>query len=304
MITPQLIIDSIPAEGIDVVELAGQLGVPTIEVDGLLKKLASEGQVKSLNGEVYYSSASEDLAQLKKEIITKTAEAQWAFFEIGIRLKLINDRELYKLDGYPTFVHFAEGEFGFKRGHAYRLINAAQAYEDIKPVASDTSVIKERHMRELCTKEPLEPEERQAIWEEVEAVCTDEENNLELNHRKIKEVVEGYLETRRGVRPGPELKEGDYCRVKLRAGNTSEVKPWNGKVVKICAIAGNTAYCRDPFGPELEEPLTLRELIPCAPKDTEHYRLSLTIEEIEALASLHIGSIHQTLLSLIGDKNG
>ena len=74
------------------------------------------------------------LAESKRLIeLEKVIEAgQQTFIEVGTALAEIRDARLYKAD-YKTFENYCVSKWGFKRAHAYRLIDAADVVKDLSP---------------------------------------------------------------------------------------------------------------------------------------------------------------------------
>src|SRR6266446_4507724 len=54
-----------------------------------------------------------------------------AFVTCGKALEAIRDGKLYRAE-YPTFEKYCEGKWGWKRAHAYRLIEAAEIVDSLK----------------------------------------------------------------------------------------------------------------------------------------------------------------------------
>ena len=75
------------------------------------------------------------------------------FREVGQALAKIRDGQWYK-QSHKTFEAFCIAEFGFKRSHAYRLIEAAKAVET-SPVGDTLKT--ERQARKYLDKQKQEP---------------------------------------------------------------------------------------------------------------------------------------------------
>lgn len=85
-----------------------------------------------------------------------------SFFEVGLALKKIRDSKLYR-EEYPTFEMYCKERWEFRRAHAYRLIDSAQAVENVshgrqKP----TSERQARPLTKLST-----PELQQEAWKKA-----------------------------------------------------------------------------------------------------------------------------------------
>ena len=74
--------------------------------------------VSALSEEV---SAEERLEQLETIIDVNLK----AFYEVGLALKEVRDRELYKLSGFVTFEDYCVQRWDIHRAHAYRLIDSS-----------------------------------------------------------------------------------------------------------------------------------------------------------------------------------
>ncbi len=87
-------------------------------MNGPLKKAPGAGEQKLTRAE------TADLTNHERTI----KSTQDAFVACGRALEAIRDGKLYRAE-YPTFEKYCEGKWGWKKSHAYRLIEAAQTVE-------------------------------------------------------------------------------------------------------------------------------------------------------------------------------
>src|SRR5512143_2557877 len=88
----------------------------------------------------------ERLAELEKVI----AKGRKTFVEVGLALAEIRDLRLYKRE-YSGFEEYCREKWGWKRAHAYRLIDAADVAK-VSPMGD--KITSERVARELGKAEP------------------------------------------------------------------------------------------------------------------------------------------------------
>lgn len=102
--------------------------------------------------------ASETLAQLEARI----ERGLQTFVEVGTALLEIRDRRLYREQGYDRFEDYCRERLGFKRAHAYRLMESAEVVNAMSPMGDIPET--ERQARELA---PLrhDPEAMRQAWE-------------------------------------------------------------------------------------------------------------------------------------------
>ena len=86
-----------------------------------------------------------------------------AFYEAGLAFREIQEKRLYKLEGFKTFGNYLKEKWGKTRSHAYNLITAAVISEDLFPIISEKVPLPtaQTHVRPL-TK--LKPGERREVW--------------------------------------------------------------------------------------------------------------------------------------------
>ena len=103
------------------------------------------------------STFQEDIA-LIKDATTKV------FLISGKILQNIQKDKKYKESGYATFEEAIEVELGMKKSQAYRLIDAAIAYENLSPIGEILLPTSESQIRPIA-KLPIQ--EQIAVWQEV-----------------------------------------------------------------------------------------------------------------------------------------
>lgn len=103
----------------------------------------------------------QELEQLE-EIINKNMKS---FYDVGLALAEIKNRELYKISKgceYKTFEAYCRGVWDFSRRNAYYLIDAAAVIENVNNCSQKPTT--ESQARPL-TK--LEPEKQREAWQKV-----------------------------------------------------------------------------------------------------------------------------------------
>ncbi len=150
-------------KGLTIVELANELGVPrstlaSWEVDtytpsvrdleklskyfgvgfdtlfgreSTLPTVVEKRQVKEFPTVGYYKTTA-SLEELEKSIEEDLEDVKFSFFQIGYKLKLINETELYKQLGHETIIDYAEARFGFGKSTTYNFINVYDMTCDFK----------------------------------------------------------------------------------------------------------------------------------------------------------------------------
>jgi hypothetical protein len=87
-----------------------------------------------------------------------------AFYEAGLAFREIQEKRLYKLEGFKTFENYLKEKWGKTRSHAYNLITAVEIIsEDLSPIISEKVPLPTAatQVRPLIK---LEPEQRQEVW--------------------------------------------------------------------------------------------------------------------------------------------
>jgi protein gp37 len=121
-----------------------------------------------------------------------------AYYEIGLDLKAIRDRGLYKIArpdrvngrySFQTFEEYCEQRWELKRQRAYELIEAASVTEELSEI-SDILPTRESHVRPLV--ERLESDdERIAAWQQIIGEAPDR-----ITARLVDEGVTRYIAAR------------------------------------------------------------------------------------------------------------
>lgn len=99
-----------------------------------------------------------------------------AYYEIGLDLKAIRDKGLYKVDrparvkgrySFQTFEEYCDQRWEIAKQHADRLIRAAELTEKMEPIGSVLPQ-RESHIRPLLDRLTTD-DERLAVWQQVVA---------------------------------------------------------------------------------------------------------------------------------------
>lgn len=96
---------------------------------------------------------------------TIVGEGKDAFIRVGSALGEICDSKLYR-ESFPTFDEYYRTRWGFTRGRAYQLIQAAATANEMSKYLDKSQMPSESAVRELA-KAP--PEERKAVVEAAQA---------------------------------------------------------------------------------------------------------------------------------------
>jgi N6-adenosine-specific RNA methylase IME4 len=120
--------------------------------------------------------AKQRLRRLKEleSIIDKGMDA---WIRVGLALQEIRDGELYK-EVAPTFEKWANDRFSIKRRHAYQLIDAVQALENVRGRAQ-IEPTSEWQLRPIAK---LEPKEQVKAWKEAEKLAKKDKSELTEKH--------------------------------------------------------------------------------------------------------------------------
>lgn len=121
--------------------------------------------------------ATASLADLEAKIERGLA----TFVDVGTALLEIRDRALYTKE-YGDFESYLVTRWGFRRAHAYRLMEAAGIVRELSPMGDTPLPTNERQVRELA-RIP-DPVERAEVWERV---VTEHGERVTAQH--IREVV-------------------------------------------------------------------------------------------------------------------
>src|SRR5579859_1064181 len=99
----------------------------------------------------------QELKHCEEVITTKLV----AFLEVGRALLKIKQRRLYR-EQFNTFEAYCMRRWGFNRGHAYRLVNAAEVCAKLSPMGDTPLPENELQVRPLAG---LPPEAAKEAWE-------------------------------------------------------------------------------------------------------------------------------------------
>jgi len=135
--------------------------------------------VSALSEEI---SDEERLKQLEKIIDVNLK----AFYEVGLALKEVRDRELYKLQGFVTFEDYCVQRWEMHRSNAYRLIDSSIVMTNLSPMGDKLLPANERQIRPL-TKLP--PEQQQAVWEKVLEAAPVVDDKPKVTAKLVEEIV-------------------------------------------------------------------------------------------------------------------
>lgn len=109
-----------------------------------------------------------------------------AFYEVGLALKEVRDRELYQLQGFVTFEDYCVQRWDMHRAHAYRLIDSSVVMINLSPIGDKVLPTNESQVRPL-TKLP--PEQQQQVWEKVVESAPVVEDKPKITAKLVEEIV-------------------------------------------------------------------------------------------------------------------
>ena len=124
----------------DVKRLAEYFGVTAGEVLGDTNYLPVVEEKPKIFHETntYHTSAS--LEEIEQSIEEDKEKLKETFFQIGYKLTIIKNCELYKKLGYQNIVEYAQERFGFGKTTAYDLLNV---YEQTRDLSKPNQIAKE-----------------------------------------------------------------------------------------------------------------------------------------------------------------
>ena len=73
------------------------------------------------------------LEQLERKIEVGLRVLRQTFFEVGLALKMVKERELYLSKGYSNYVAYCTGEWKLNKSYAYDLLKAADVVTNLIP---------------------------------------------------------------------------------------------------------------------------------------------------------------------------
>jgi len=113
------------------------------------------------DGELEPKLSAEEKKTLAK--YERTIKKGWdTFLEVGRALAAIRDQNLYR-EQYKTFAAYCRERWNYGRAHAYRLIGAAEVWDELSPMGdTPTTPVNERQLRPLID---LPPDSRRQAWE-------------------------------------------------------------------------------------------------------------------------------------------
>jgi hypothetical protein len=125
---------------------------------------------------------------------------QQSFYEIGMALREIRDKELYRdVLGYETYEAYVKARWDFSRRNAYYLMDASTVIENVNQGSQIPAPTNERQVRPL-TKLP--PEQQPEAWQQ--AVATAPDGKVTAAH--VQRIVKGMMGEEK-PKPAPKPQE-------------------------------------------------------------------------------------------------
>lgn len=104
--------------------------------ESTLPALVEKRQIKEFPIVGYFKTTA-SLKELEESIEEDLEDVKFSFFQIGYKLKLINETGLYKQLGHETIIDYAEERFGFGKSTTYNFINV---YELARNFRNDAQI--------------------------------------------------------------------------------------------------------------------------------------------------------------------
>lgn len=103
-----------------------------------------------------------DLDELERVV----AHGLRTFIEVGHALLEIQNRQLYRQAGYPSFAAYVADRWALSPAHAYRQISASKIVDILSPIGDTPLPVNEAQARELV---PLvdDPDTVRRVWTET-----------------------------------------------------------------------------------------------------------------------------------------
>jgi len=116
------------------------------------------------NGKKPIAAMSRQRKASRFEVLKHQIKSWWDDrFKVGEALLEIREQKLYRAD-YETFDEFCESEYGFKRAHAYRLIEFADVKASVQMSPIGDKLVRESQARALA---PVPEEKRVEVLTEA-----------------------------------------------------------------------------------------------------------------------------------------
>ncbi len=112
------------------------------------------------------------------------------FHCVGQALKEIRDNQLYRRLGFDSFESYVKNRWDIGKSHTYRLIDAAQAIDNLSPI-EDLLPVNEAQCRLLS---PFESFDQRKIWREFL------KSGFTLTARQLKNFISNYKDNRKTPR--------------------------------------------------------------------------------------------------------
>ena len=149
---------------------------PIAEVQQLNSLAKNEERKLSPIGDSWGQRSLEEL----EEIIHKGLKS---FLEVGLALRTIQQKELYKQAGYTDFRKYCKETFDLDKSRAYRYINASEVSENVSPILATLNVrLNESNYRVLA---PLAKEQQK----EVLQLAADKNAGGKITSRSLENAV-------------------------------------------------------------------------------------------------------------------
>lgn len=135
-------------------------------------------------------------ADRKVQLEATIERGMQTFVEVGLALMEIRDGRLYRAE-YGTFEEYCQERWGWERRHAYRLIDAAAAVENVSNWTQNQVPANEAQARPLTS---LPPAQQREAWERVLETAPNGKITAAIVTQAAKEIRQERTEQRRQER--------------------------------------------------------------------------------------------------------
>ncbi len=127
--------------------------------------------------------SKEECLQSLEQIIESNLKT---FYQVGMALKEIRDKNLYKLQGYHNFKDYCVERWDMGSRYAYMQMESSTVVENLRTTGSLFLPTSERQVRPL-TK--LEPQQQRQAWEKIIEIAQSRDTKPKVTAKLVEKVV-------------------------------------------------------------------------------------------------------------------
>jgi hypothetical protein len=221
------------------------------------------------------------------------------FYEVGKVLTTIRDEKLYQEHGYSGFRQYCEQRWGLKKSHVYRVIKAAEVFENLMSWLNPSPIGDTYPGEILPTNEaqirPLtkfDPERQREVWSQ--AVKSAPQGKITAEHiEKVAQQSDRQYQPCENPPCSPAPQTGDCVEINLCQSNDSELNPHHRELAVVEEVTEYSVIVR-VWG-KLLPPLFPEEVKP-APR---HKKVSINTQVIVKVMAMGYESIHEAIEDLL-----